>query len=196
MGQQELREIVVRAAMPLLGEYDTLTTARIARAAGIDERALLAEFDDKDAVLRACMATMRAELEVAFDPSAAVQQLDAIPPNQPLATRLATAIDIMDSYYDRVRTRVDGIHQATSRPAVPSASRADFRAIGGLPEIRQALARLLEPDREQLRLPPDVLAEVFVAAAAARSSRRGGPPLSPDQIVDLFLHGAQTPGPA
>jgi len=57
MGQDQLREIIVRAAIPLIVEYDTLAIGRIAQAAGIDEGALLAVFDDKDAVVRACMAT-------------------------------------------------------------------------------------------------------------------------------------------
>jgi AcrR family transcriptional regulator len=89
MSRERLREVIVRAAMPLIGEYETLTTARIAQAAGIDEALLLAVFDNKDAVVRACMDTVRAALAAALDPGETLQQLDAVALDQPLDARLA-----------------------------------------------------------------------------------------------------------
>ena len=37
MDPEQLRRTIARATIPLLGEYETLTTAEIARAAGIGE---------------------------------------------------------------------------------------------------------------------------------------------------------------
>src|SRR3954471_3322058 len=199
MSQEQVRESIVRAAMPLLGEYETLTTAPIAQAAGIDQAALLAVFDDKDAVVQACMAAMRAELAVAFDPDEALEQLDAVALDQPLAARLVAVVDIMDGYYGRARARLDHIQQMTRPDAVPTVSppgREDLRALGSLPEIRQAVARLLDPDRSRLRLPPEVLADAFLrmSLGAARPPHPARPPLPAGQLVDLFLHGAWSDG--
>jgi AcrR family transcriptional regulator len=50
---EQFRRTIARAALPLLAEYETLTTAQIAEAAGIDEADLLAVYADKEAVMRA-----------------------------------------------------------------------------------------------------------------------------------------------
>jgi AcrR family transcriptional regulator len=203
MGQEQLRETIVRAAMPLIGEYDTLTTGQIARVAGVDEAAVLAVFDDKDAVVRACIATMQAQLAAALDPDEAVRELDAVPVSQPLATRLVAVIDILDAYYERVRTRFDDIERSTrpgaavaADPGVPVSGRENLRVIVNLPETEQAVARLLEPDREVLRLPADVLAKAFLGMSlgAARVPHPDRSPLPAGQLVELFLNGARTDG--
>jgi len=187
MSRERLREVIVRAAMPLIGEYETLTTARIARAAGIDEAVLLAVFDDKDAVVRACMDTVRAALAAALDPGQALQQLDAVALDQPLGARLAAVVAIMDAYYDRARAEIDLLQRETGRGS--SYGREDFRPVGRLPETRRAVARLLEPDRSRLRLPPDVLADAFLGLSLG-----GARTLPAAELVDLFLHGARSAG--
>jgi AcrR family transcriptional regulator len=204
MSQEQLRNAIVRATMPLIRESDTLTTGQIARAAGIDEAALLAVFDDKDAVVRACLAVVKVELAAALDPGDAVRQFDAVPVTQPLADRLVAAIGILDGYYDRVRTRLDRVEQSletgtavsSGGAAARSPGHEDLRFIGNLPETRHAVARLMEPDRELLRLPTDVLAAAFLGMSlgAARTPHPDRSPLPAEQLVDLFLHGARLDG--
>jgi AcrR family transcriptional regulator len=188
-----LRETIVWAALPLIGEYDTLTTAQIAEAAGIDEATLLAVFDDKDAVIQACIATVKAHITAAFDPTQVLQKLNSISVDQPLATRLAEVIDSLDAYYGRIRTKLDALRDPNTRPTPGAAfSRDDFRAVGRLPEICQAVARLLEPDQQHLRLPAEALAEAFLGMSlgAARTPHPDRSPLPTERLVDLFLHGA------
>jgi hypothetical protein len=75
----------------------------------------------------------------------------------------------------------------------------DPSGVGSLPETRQAIANLLQPDQEYLRLPADVLAEAFLGMSlgAARTPHPDRSPLPSDQLVDLFLHGAlSTTNPA
>jgi AcrR family transcriptional regulator len=185
--------------MPLVSQYETFTTARIAEAAGVDEAALLAEFDDTDAVMRACMEAVREAIAAAFDPSEALERLDAVAVDQPLAARLVAVVDIMDDYYGRARARLDDVQQMTSPGGVSAArppGREDLRVLGRLPEIRQAVVRLLEPDRDRLRLPPEVLAEAFLGMShgAARAPGPGRSPLPAGRLVDLFLHGAWSDG--
>src|SRR5690349_21734585 len=61
------RVSVVRAALPLIGQYDSLTTAQIAHAAGVDEADLLREFEGKDAILHACIAHLQTAMATAVD---------------------------------------------------------------------------------------------------------------------------------
>ncbi|MFC4063302.1 TetR/AcrR family transcriptional regulator [Actinoplanes subglobosus] len=58
---------------------------------------------------------------------------------------------------------------------------------------RQAVIRLLEPDRDALRLPVEQLAAVFLGMLF---SRPGAPAADTpiETLVDIFLHGVVTPG--
>jgi AcrR family transcriptional regulator len=202
MNPAQLRAAIMRAAMPLMAEDDTVTTTQIAHAAGIDEAALLRVFDDKDAVLRAWMAVLQTSLAAALDPSRVLRELNSISVQQPLTARLVEAVEALDAYYVRIRTDLDGLrhsftppgpdNQATGAPRTRSSSRDDFHFAGDLPQTRQAIANLLQPDQEHLRLPADVLAEAFLGMSlgGARTPHPDRSPLPSEQLVDLFLHGA------
>jgi hypothetical protein len=70
-------------------------------------------------------------------------------------------------------------------------SRNDFRVLGSLPEIQQAIAKLLKPDEQRLRLPAEALAEIFLSMSRfCTRPPNEVQPLQAEQIVDLFLHGA------
>ncbi|WP_343076963.1 hypothetical protein [Streptomyces malaysiensis] len=62
---------------------------------------------------------------------------------------------------------------------------------------RAALAALFEPDRDSLRLTPERLADAFQLTLMS-AGRLGAPaPLTTEELVDLFLHGAlAAPGDA
>src|SRR2546423_15177198 len=98
---EQVRQAVVRAAMPLLADYATLTTAQIADAAGIDEGALLRVFEDKDAVLRACTAFIESSIAAVTEPSRVVRELDCISVQEALAVRLIKVVNALDAYYGR-----------------------------------------------------------------------------------------------
>ncbi len=201
---EQLRRTIARATLPLLGEYETLTTAQIARAAGIDEADLLAVFADKEAVMQACVAAMAEAAGAAFNPAGEVREIRAISTDQPLASRLVKVVDIFDAYYRRVRVDLDDLVPADA-PAVgtaatpgipPSGRQDDLSGLGRMVEFREAVAKVLEPDEQRLRLPAQVLAAAFVAMAFG-GVRPAGPdqtPLPAEQVVDLFLHGALSTG--
>jgi AcrR family transcriptional regulator len=188
---EQLRETILRAAMPLMAEYDTLTTARIADAAGIDEASLLRVFKDKDAVLRAGMDVIKTSVAGALDPTRVLRQLDAISVAQPLAARLVQAIDALDAYYVGVRTDMEALQDSFRRPTQDT-GHDDFRFAGRLPETQRAVAKLLAPDQEHLRLPADVLADAFLSMSLgpARTPHPQRSPLPAEHLVDLFLYGA------
>lgn len=198
---EQLRQTIVRATMPLLGEYDTLTMARIAQSAKIGEADLLAVFPDKDAVIQACVDTIMVRVSAAMHPTEEIPKLDAIRVDQPVATRLLEVIDILDAYYRRVRANLETFEQTNfigdvtdGKSGTRSFSGNDFRDLGRLPEIQQVVAKLLKPDEQHLRLPAETLAEVFLSMSrfCTRASNEVQP-LPAEQIGNLFLHGTLIP---
>jgi AcrR family transcriptional regulator len=196
---EQLRQIIVWATVPLISEYETLTTARIAEAGGVDEADLLAVFADKEAIMQACTATLTAAVAAALDPEEAVRKLGAIRKDQPLTSRLVQVINIVDAYFRRTRITLDALRLASVQAAndadasdVPLLVPNDeIRSIGIRSFARPAVANLLEPDEQHLLLPPRVLADAFVGMIF------GIWPVGPDQVpppaeqvVNLFLHGA------
>lgn len=203
---EQLRQTIVRATLPLIAEYETLTTAQIAQAAGTDEADLLTVFADKEAVMQACVATMTQSMTAVLEPAEALRELEAIRTDQPLASRLVKVIDILDAHNRRVRVDLDDLLTSS----VPAAGTADAPGIRPLlpqeeirslssrssSEIREAVTTLLEPDQQRLRLPAHVLAEAFLGMTfgGVPSAGPGQPPLPAEQAVDLFLHGALNTG--
>jgi len=186
--------------LPLLGEYETLTTAQMARADGVSEADLLAVFADEEAVMQACAATLTEAVTAVLNPAEEVRELAAVRTDQPLASRLVKVVDILDAYHRRIRVELGGLlpaavpatgttDAAVIRPPVPQ---DEHRSFGNSSELQQAVAKLLEPDEQHLRLPAQVLAEAFVGMTFGGIRHAGAhqPPLPAEQVVDLFLHGA------
>lgn len=173
------------AALPLVVEYGAgVTTAKIARAAGIGEGTIFRVFPDKDAVLAACM-------DEVLRPDDTVTHLEAISPDQPLADRLAEAADVMRGRMNRIGDVAGALAAAgklTRGEPDPEAGARQREA--GLAAPRAALAGLFEPEREQLRLEPERLADAFHLLMMS-AGRMGTPkPLENGELIDLFLHGA------
>lgn len=196
MSPDQRRDMVVRAALPLIAERGAaVTTTQIARAAGIGEATIFRVFADKDAVLDACVAA-------ALDPGTVLQELNAISLEQPLADRLLQAGDALDAYLGRMgdvlralrasglpNRRGDRGRSEPDRPSGRSARRDSAQAA-----TRQAIADLLEPDRDLLRLPADVLADAYLRLLFG-PARPGEQVTEYDRrrVIDLFLHGAVRP---
>ena len=184
--------------MPIIGEYGSLSMERIAQAAGISEGELLSVFPDKDSVIQGCMSVLTARVSAAMDPAEEVRELDAIRVDQPVGSRLLEVMDILGAYYDRVRADLEDFERtgfaaagADIEPHARSLSRNDFRVLGSLPEVRRSVARLLKPDEQRLRLPAEVLAEIFLGISRfCTRAPNEEQPLPAAQVVDLFLRGA------
>lgn len=188
----------MQATVPLLGEYETLTMARIAEAAGVGEAELLAVFPSKDAVIQAWTSTVMARLSAASDPAEEVRKLEAIRTDQPVEARLLEVVHILGAYYHRVRADLEAFEQAGFAPdgtateaGTPPLSRNDFRSLGSLPEIQQAVTKLLKPDEQRLRIPAEALAEIFLGMSRfCTRAPNEVQPLPAEQVVTLFLYGA------
>jgi AcrR family transcriptional regulator len=205
MSPEQRREMIVRAALPLVVEYGTsVTTAQIARAAGIGEGTVFRAFGDKDALLNACMAE-------AMRPDDTLAHVSAISLDLPLAERLVEAADAMRGYMSRMgavagamvsgglrRGDLAALRGARAQgPAEGEGEREEAsrgpgltvsRREASMAASREALAGLFEPERDSLRMPPERLAEAFGFLLMAAG--RGPSPLTSAELVDLFLHGA------
>ncbi|MBM0225763.1 TetR/AcrR family transcriptional regulator [Micromonospora sp. ATA51] len=112
------RAMIVQAALPLLATHGaTLTTAQVARAAGIGEATVFRAFADKEALLDACVVEV-------LRPDTVLDELAAIPLTQPLGDRLSDAASALLAHFDRLGAVLGALH-AAGRPgrAAPASRR-------------------------------------------------------------------------
>ncbi|GIF70278.1 TetR family transcriptional regulator [Asanoa ishikariensis] len=187
MSPEQRRETVVRAALPLVSEHGAaVTTAQIARAAGIGEATIFRVFDDKQAVLEAVVAA-------ALDPTVVLQELRSIALDQPLAVRLVDAADALDAHFARVGSVLGALH-ATGRTG-PRREPVPGGRERSVSTTFAAIAEIIEPDRERLRLPVETLVHAFLGLLfPARVGAPAGPrTVAVEDLVDVFLYGAVKP---
>lgn len=181
MSPEQRREMIVQTAIPLIAEYGSaVTTAKIARAAGIGEGTIFRVFADKEELIQACVAE-------ALSPDHAIRELDAIDMAQPLAGRLAEAAEALQAHLARMGAVMGSLgHRGGKHPGtVRGAGRQESTA-----RLRAALADLLEPDRATLRRPPEQIAALFFGLLFTQPRTDDEPDLTPSELVDVFLHGA------
>ncbi|MFF5369826.1 TetR/AcrR family transcriptional regulator [Streptomyces sp. NPDC013187] len=181
MSPERRREMIIQTAIPLIAEYGAaVTTAKIARAAGIGEGTIFRVFADKDELLQACVAE-------ALSPEHAVRELEAIDVSQPLPERLAEAADALQAHMARMGAVMGSLgHRGGKHPGtVRGESRTESTT-----RIRAALVELLEPDRAALRRPPEQIAALFFGLLFTQPRTEDEPDLTPKELVEVFLHGA------
>ncbi|MEV4577160.1 TetR/AcrR family transcriptional regulator [Nonomuraea jabiensis] len=211
MSPEQRREMIVRAALPLVVEYGTsVTTAQVARAAGIGEGTIFRAFGDKETLLAACMAE-------AVRPDDTLAHVAAIALDVPLEERLIEAAEALRGYLARMGAVAGalaasgGLRRDPRLLGAPSDASGEGRgpaegprggagqALSGreasMAATRDVLTGLFEPERDDLRLPPERLAEAFQFLILA-SGRGGSSPLTSAELVHLFLHGALKGGEA
>lgn len=181
MSPEQRREMIIRTAIPLIAEYGAaVTTAKIARAAGIGEGTIFRVFADKDELMQACVAE-------ALSPDHAVRELDAIDMSQPLPDRLAEAAEALQAHMARMGAIAGSLgHRGGKHPGTVRGAGRDESTT----RIRAALADLLEPERAALRRPPEQIAALFFGLLFVQPRTGDEPDLTPQELVEVFLHGA------
>jgi len=170
------RSMIVEATLPLLIEHgDRVTTKQIAEAAGIAEGTIFRAFGDKDEVIAAVV-------EAALDPEPLEAALNAIPADLGFEALLAAAIVIMQQRVIDIWRLVSSIgtrfHEMTRRPMVDS----------------DALVRIFDGHRSEIAVEPIVAARLLRALTLSTTHPMlAGEPMSPNELVQLFLHGVEAP---
>lgn len=175
---EQRRQVLVEATMPLLLEHGTaVTTRQIAEAAGIAEGTIFRVFPDKESLVSAVV-------EAAFDPAPFEADLARIPLDRPLVHRLEQAVDLLQRRMSSLAQLMTAAGLTRPPGAVaPSAQRRP-------PTSVEALARLFEPDAEQLRRDPlDAAALLRAMTFAGTHPMMVEEPTAPREIVDVLLHG-------
>ncbi len=190
MSPERRRDMIVKAALPLVAEHGgAVTTAQVARAAAIGEATIFRVFADKEELLDACVLA-------ALDPEHVLGEIAAVPLDQPLAARLAEAAGALRAHLDRMGSVIGALHASGARRGRPDPGTEQGRAAWGgrdasAARTLEAVADLFEPDRAALRLPPERLAAIFLGMLFSRPRfPAGAEPAALDELVDVFLHGA------
>ncbi|WP_328371057.1 TetR/AcrR family transcriptional regulator [Streptomyces sp. NBC_00457] len=182
---EQRRAMIIQTAIPLIAEYGAaVTTAKIARAAGIGEGTIFRVFADKEELLQACVAE-------ALSPEHAVRELGAIDVSQPLPDRLAEAAEALQAHMDRIGAILGSLgHRGGKHPGTVRGAGRDE----SMTRTRAALTELLEPDKAALRRPPEQIAALFFGLLFTQPRTDDEPDLTPQELVEVFLHGALSGG--
>jgi AcrR family transcriptional regulator len=172
----ERRSMIVSATLPLLLEHgDRVTSRQIAEAAGIAEGTIFRVFADKDEIIAAV-------IEAALDPQPLEAALNDIPRGLGFEESLGAAVVIMQQRVIDTWRLVSSVgtrfHEMTRRPMADS----------------DALVRMFETNRERITVEPIVAARLLRALTLSTTHPMlAGEPRTPDELVQLFLHGVAGP---
>ena len=164
--------MIVQATLPLLLENgEMVTTRQIADAAGIAEGTIFRVFDDKDAVIAAV-------IDAALDDEPLERALSSIDLGAPFEACVAGAVEILQQRVVDVWRLVSSIgtrfHDHARRPIADS----------------DALVTLFAANRARLSVEPVVAARLLRAfTLSVTHPMLIDEPMSPPEIVELFLHG-------
>jgi AcrR family transcriptional regulator len=174
----ERRSMIVEATLPLLLEHgDRVTTKQIAEAAGIAEGTVFRAFADKDELIVAVM-------EAAIDTQPLERALAAIPPNLGFEPTLEAAVEVMQQRVIDIWRLMSNIsmryHEMTRRPVTDS----------------DALVRIFAAYADEISVEPIVAARLLRALTLSTTHPMlADAPRSPEELVQLFLHGVGTETP-
>ncbi len=181
MSPDQRRQAIVDAVVPLLIEHGRgVTTRQIAEAAGIAEGTIFRVFDSKDALVDAALVE-------AFRPGPLLEGIEGVDPDQPLRGRLLDLVTVMQDRF----LEIFGLMRAVGLVAPPEHLDADDDAGSWRARAEKSIVELIEPDRDQLRVPPEEVVRLLrlLTFAGSHLEIADNHLLTPDEIVDVVLHG-------
>lgn len=174
------RTAILAAAIPVLIRNGRgTTTKQVAEAAGIAEGTIFRSFATKEDLVDAA-------LDEVFDPSVFLSELSAIDPELPLRDRL---IGIAVTFQRRFSTMFR-LMAALGIPP-PAAKHRGTHPEDWKDQAGRVMTGLIGRDADRLRVPPERVAYVIrvLTFAASHPHLADGSELTPEEIVDIALHG-------
>ena len=182
MTPDERRQSLIDHTLPLLYVHGRgVTTKLIAEAAGVAEGTIFRVFDSKDELVDAA-------LQQAFRPGQISARLGDVDPAWPLEQRLVKLVSILQQ---RLRATF-GLMQACGLVAPPAVEGERLETVRA--EGRRLVERLMEivgDDADQLTVDAHQLLHLIrlLTFSGSHEQIADGQLLTPDQIVDVVLHG-------
>jgi AcrR family transcriptional regulator len=190
LAPQDRRAALVEAAVPLvLAKGFDVTTKELAAAAGVAEGTIFRVFDSKDDLVLAAARSVFARTDHLDD-------LRAISHALPLEERLAEAVRIWQTVARRIVSVFVAFRGANDRQRL-----GDPHSLLD-PQLKERadaiLAALIAPDADRLRRPVTEVIRVMGSLVLASVHPIGplSPASSPEDIVDLLLHGVLADPPS
>jgi AcrR family transcriptional regulator len=187
MSPEQRREMLVRATIPLLAQHGMrVTTKHIAEAAGVAEGTIFRVFKDKDELVKVA-------IEQALDPGPTMAELAAVDLALPLRVRVLAVTSIMQKRFHQVFNLMIAIRTGWPPGQPPDSARPPQQRHEA---ILEEIERILEPDRDQLRLPVAEVVRIIrlLTFSASHPMISDGRYLSADEIVGVLLDGVLITG--
>lgn len=181
----ERRRVLVEATLPLLRERGArVSTAEIARAAGVAEGTIFRVFANKDELLAA-------SIEHAMDPEPMLAELAAIDTDRPLAERLEAVVEIWQRRVREISVLMLAMYASGDGSPVQPRHRSHDEHKAHNDQLVAAIADVIGDDADQLTLDATQAASLLRSLAFATSH----PMISdeaitdPHTLVQIMLHG-------
>jgi len=176
------RAALIAATLSLIRKHGLdVSTRQIAMAAGVAEGTIFRVFPDKESLIHAAV-------DAAFDSEPVVAALERIDRSAPLAERLTAIVRIVQPRLTTIiglmmALRMSRLLNEKSHPKRPRTSRA----------VSDAITRLIEPDRDALRVPPAEATRLLrlLTFSGTHPGIAEGKLLTPEQIVAVILDGVR-----
>lgn len=184
MPPDERRAALIAATQPLLALHGhKITTRQIAEAAGVAEGTIFRVFPDKDSLVRSAV-------KASLDPARVIEDLDGIDRGLPLEERLTQAVRIIQRRIVAVFNLLVSLGWHKPPPDEDGRPIRPHHA-----PTMAALARVLEPDRDQFRCPVEEVVRVLrlLTFAGSHPLITDGDPLTAEQIASVLLDGVRRP---